>query len=332
MTPPPVTVGSMSEDRSDPGFDAASDPRADNRPVLLFGGPYGNRQATAAVLAEAKRRGITTDRTVCTGDLVAYCGAPRETIAIVRQSGIHVVKGNCDEQLAAGANDCGCGFEPGSACDRLSTAWYAHALSVVGPQDRTYLAGLTPSLDIEIAGARLRVVHGGVSRINAFVFASSAADMKRADFEQADVECASLDDAGMNCAERDDNGVDGIVGGHCGLPFSQVIDGRLWHNAGVIGMPANDGTPRVWYSVLTPRPEGGLEVAHCALMYDHDAAAADMDAAGLPTDYRDALLTGRWPSLDILPPAERAATGVAIAETTLVWAPTGRVSARQTLR
>ena len=37
-------------------------------------------------------------------------------------------------------------------------------------------------------------------------------------------------------------GVDGLVAGHCGLPFTQTIDGRLWHNPGVIGMPANDGT------------------------------------------------------------------------------------------
>ncbi|MDP6260207.1 MAG: hypothetical protein QGH63_14095 [Rhodospirillales bacterium] len=45
---------------------------------------------------------------------------------------------------------------------------------------------------------------------------------------------------------------DGVIGGHCGLPFTRVLDNKLWHNPGVIGMPANDDTPRVCYSILTP--------------------------------------------------------------------------------
>ena len=65
-------------------------------PVLVFGGPYGNLQATAAVLDEARARGIDADRVICTGDLAAYCANPSETIDIVRASGIHVVAGNCD--------------------------------------------------------------------------------------------------------------------------------------------------------------------------------------------------------------------------------------------
>ena len=38
--------------------------------------------------------------------------------------------------------------------------------------------------------------------------------------------------------------LDGVIGGHCGLPFTKVVGDRLWHNPGAIGMPANDGTPR----------------------------------------------------------------------------------------
>ncbi|MCB1546021.1 MAG: radical SAM protein, partial [Rhodoblastus sp.] len=45
-------------------------------------------------------------------------------------------------------------------------------------------------------------------------------------------------------------GVDAIFAGHSGLPFSQSIDGRLWHNPGALGMPANEGDPRVWYSLV----------------------------------------------------------------------------------
>src|SRR5918912_1262126 len=89
-------------------------------PVLVFGGPYSNLQATAAVLAEAGRRGIPPERIVCTGDVVAYGAAARETVALVRRAGIRVVRGNCEESLGQSGPDCGCGFAPGSACDLLT--------------------------------------------------------------------------------------------------------------------------------------------------------------------------------------------------------------------
>src|SRR5690348_4001959 len=110
-------------------------------PALVFGGPYGNLQATRAVVAEAARRGIPAARIICTGDLVAYCGDPAATIDLVRRAGIHVVMGNCDEQLAQHAADCGCGFPTGSTCERLSAAWFAHADAEVDRDARAWLAG-----------------------------------------------------------------------------------------------------------------------------------------------------------------------------------------------
>jgi predicted phosphodiesterase/pyruvate-formate lyase-activating enzyme len=269
-------------------------------PALVFGGPYGNLQATQAVLAEAARRDIPAARIICTGDIVAYCGDPAATIDLARRAGIHVVMGNCDEQLAQGAQDCGCGFPAGSACERLSSAWFAYADTQVERDARAWLGTLPRRLDLRIGGLRLAVIHGSVSRINQFVFASTAAAIKR---HAIDVAAA-----------------DGVIGGHCGLPFSQSIDGRLWHNAGVIGMPAHDGTPRSWFSVLTP-VNGGLHIEHCALAYDHAAAADAMTRAGLPPDYRDALASGIWPSCDVLPYREIRESGVALTPGAVTWTP-----------
>ena len=267
-----------------------------NGPVLVFGGPYSNLQATEAVLAEAVRRAIPPERILCTGDVVAYGAAARETVALVRRAGIRVVRGNCEQALGGNAPDCGCGFAPGSACDRLAAAWYAHADRALGSEDRAWMRSLPPRLDIEVAGFRLAVLHGGVSEISRFVFASTPARVK--------------------ALELDEAGADGIIAGHCGLPFSQVIGGRLWHNAGAVGMPANDGTPRVWFSVLTPG--NGLRIEHVALAYDHAAAARDMRAAGLE-GYAAALETGSWPSCDVLPPAERKAAGAPLAPGAVTW-------------
>ena len=271
-------------------------------PVLFFGGPYSNLEATRAVLAEAVRRQIPPERIVCTGDVVAYAADARATVDLVRRSGIQVVMGNCEEALSKSAGDCGCGFAPGSACDRLSTAWFTHADRQFLPEDRAWMASLPRRLDVVITGSglTLAVIHGSLAEINRFVFSSTPERVKALDLALS--------------------GSDGIVAGHCGLPFTQVIDGRLWHNPGVVGLPANDGTTQVWFSLLTPGPEPrSLVIEHASLNYDHASAAARMRSAGLPGGYADALATGLWPSCDVLPPAEAKKVGLPLTPVVVVW-------------
>jgi predicted phosphodiesterase/uncharacterized Fe-S cluster-containing radical SAM superfamily protein len=267
-------------------------------PVLVFGGPYSNLQATEAVLAEARRRAIPPDHIICTGDIVAYGADAAATVALVRAAGIRAVLGNCEESLGLSAPDCGCGYAEGSACASLAVAWYRHAAQSLDDDARRWMAGLPRRLDIELESARLAVIHGGVRRINRFIFASSPAAAKRAELDAADA--------------------DGVIAGHCGLPFSEIVEGRLWHNAGAVGLPANDGTPRGWYSLLVPSADG-VAVEHHALAYDHRAAAAAMRAAGLPEDYAGALQSGLWPSADVLPAAEMAARSTALSPGGLFW-------------
>ncbi len=269
---------------------------ASESPVLVFGGPYSNLQATEAVLAEAARRRIPANRVICTGDLAAYCAQPMETIDLVRRSGMHVVMGNCDAQLAEGADDCGCGFPGGTACDRLSASWYAFARKKIRPDQQAWLATFPDRIDLLVSGLRLAVVHGSVSQMNAFVFAGSEVTEKREELALS--------------------GADGVIGGHCGLPFSALVDGKPWLNAGVVGMPANDGTQRVWFMVITPRGEGAIDIAHVPLSYDVETAANAMRQAGLPAEYRLGMTRGLWPSLDILPETERMATGTALVPVT----------------
>jgi uncharacterized radical SAM superfamily Fe-S cluster-containing enzyme len=272
-----------------------ADPR-----LLVFGGPYSNLQATEAVLAEASRRGIPPHRVICTGDVVAYGADAKSCVDLVRNAGIGVVMGNCEEQLALDAEDCGCGFAPGSECDRLSAAWFSHARSQLNRDDRDWMRSLPRRLGTSVAGLRLVAVHGSLSEISRFVFASTPSRIKALDLALS--------------------GADGIIAGHCGLPFSQVIDGRLWHNPGVIGMPANDGTPRVWYSVLSPgRAPRSIMVEHASVSYDHQAAAAAMRRAGLPEGYSEALSSGRWPNCDVLPRAESKAQGHPLSPCSLTW-------------
>ncbi|SLN10632.1 Calcineurin-like phosphoesterase superfamily domain protein [Pseudoruegeria aquimaris] len=253
--------------------------------VLLFGGPYSNLQATEALMATAAARGIAADHVICTGDLVAYCGAPRETVARIRAWGCTVVAGNCETQLAEGALDCGCGFEAGTACDLLSRGWFAHADAQVGAEARRWMAGLPDIVTFEHAGRSVAVLHGGARANNRFLWPSDPDSAFAA-------EIAHL---------REIVGpVDAVIAGHCGLAFERVVAGVSWINAGVIGLPPHDGRPQTRYAVL-----GADGARILRLAYDAAAARRAMEEAGLTQGYHAALTSGIWPSEEILPDALR---------------------------
>jgi predicted phosphodiesterase len=259
--------------------------------LLAFGGCYSNLQATEALLAQARRLGIAPANMVCTGDIIAYGADAAATLRLLRATGVISLMGNCEESLAAQADDCGCGFAPGSACDALAAHWYAHALSEVDEEDRRYMAGLAREIEIDLDGKTIRFVHGNLDRINAFVFPSvSNLELQR------QLEIARCD---------------AVVAGHSGIPFTRRLDGKIWHNTGSIGMPANDGTPRGWFSILSVE-EGEIVIAPQSLDYDYTAAAGSMRRKNLPEGYASALETGVWPSLDILPAMDKYFTGIAL--------------------
>src|ERR1019366_8079801 len=219
-----------------------------NAPIAIFGGCYSNLEATVALIQQIDRLGISASHRICTGDVVAYGADAEACVELVRSAAEHVVMGNCEESLAAAKADCGCGFPEGSPCQRLSAAWFAHADRQISPESRSWMATLPQRIDVQIGGARLAVVHGGMEQINQFMFASTSGKIK--------------------ASQLNHTKGDGVIGGHCGVPFSQSVAGRLWHNSGAVGMPANDGTPRIWFSIITPM-EPGLEIQHRAIGYDH---------------------------------------------------------------
>ncbi|MGY8871744.1 MAG: hypothetical protein ACKVJE_15005, partial [Pseudomonadales bacterium] len=71
---------------------------------------------------------------------------------------------------------------------------------------------------------------------------------------------------------------------------------------------ANDGTRDGWYMLVIPTQEG-VGVEWHRLAYDAQSAASTMQREGLNTGYKDALLTGIWPSVDVLPDEERSVSG-----------------------
>lgn len=249
--------------------------------VLVFGGPYSNAHATAAVLGCAADFGIAPSHVICTGDVVAYCGAPGQTIAAIRAADCTVVAGNCEVQLAANALDCGCGFEDGSTCDVLSAGWFAYATAHVRDADRDWMRALPDIATFDHCGARYAVVHGGVTDVARFIWASSDAQV----FEEE-----------WDAIERFVGPVDHVIAGHCGVPFIKTTPRGRWMNAGVVGMPPHDGAPQTRYAILE---QDAFVIRN--LSYDVEGAVSDMETAGLTQGYHRALRTGHWPSQDVLP-------------------------------
>lgn len=267
-------------------------------PLLVFGGPYSNLEATVAMRTEAERLGIPPGNVICTGDVVAYAAAPEETVQLIRDWGIAVVAGNCEEQLAEGADDCGCGFAEGSVCDLLSRGWYPYALQRTSDENRAWMGSLPERIDIVYGGAKICVVHGGAEQNNKFLFASER--------EKLEAEFASA---------RTKLPADMVIAGHAGIPFVAPLSQGYWVNAGVIGMPANDGTHDGWYALVRQK-SGDLTVELRRLAYDYVAAAAAMRRAGHANGYARTMITGIWPSHDVLPAEELSDTGKALPETT----------------
>ena len=254
-------------------------------PILLFGGPYSNLRATQALIAEAERLSIPADRMICTGDVCAYAAEAEETAQAIRALGCPVVAGNCEDSLGFNAPDCGCGFEEGATCDKLSAEWFAHASKQVTDKTRLWLRGLPGRAVFTHAGKRFVVIHGGAEQVNAFIWPTDGAERKVQEIRLLEAELGAID---------------AVVCGHSGVPFIEGIGAQKWINAGAIGLPGHDGDPRTSFAVL----ENG-EIEMCRLDYDHSGAAEAMEKVGLIAGYHQTLRCGWWPSEDTFPPEMR---------------------------
>ncbi len=263
--------------------------------VLVFGGPYSNRQALEAMREVANKESISPSNIICTGDVVGYCAEPEACVRMVKDWGIHCIAGNVEKQLREGEEDCGCNFNTDSRCDILSKQWYPFAQQQVSHSSLAWMHDLPDHISFRFQGKQGLVVHGSYFDVSAFIFRSTPWRIKDENFNAADADL--------------------ILAGHCGIPFSQKREANMWLNAGVIGMPANDGTPNGWYMILDG-DEGSQSVrySHYPLAYDHRTAYQKMKEAGLPMAYAQTLIDGYWDNCDILPDQETSEQGQPLQE------------------
>ncbi|MGG8497395.1 metallophosphoesterase family protein [Tenacibaculum sp. TC6] len=260
--------------------------------VLLFGGVYSNLQALKALIKIAKKENIAPENCFCTGDLIGYCAQPEETIQTFIRWGARTIIGNVEQQLRNGDMNCGCDFTSGSRCDTFSKAWYPFAQKELSEDAIKWMLTLPDHISFTYAHKKVTLVHGTHQYISEFIFKSTPWNSKASSFQETESDI--------------------IVAGHCGIPFYHKKNELLWLNPGVIGMPANDGQPHVWYVILDDVNEFSYSFKN--LSYNYKKASELMIEKKLPTAYATTLLTGFWDNMEILPQEEQLWKGKNLAE------------------
>jgi len=255
--------------------------------IAVFGGVYNNHLALLELLEDAARRGA--EAVYCLGDLGGFGPNPEKVRPLLAQGNVLAIQGNYEESLASGREDCNCGYtDPRD--NHFAGVSYGYTARNCTPEFKAWMGALPRRRRVRLGDRELLLVHGSPRRINEFLFQSTSP----APFLEVLL---------------DQQRCDAVLCTHTGLQWHRHLpSGRDVINVGVIGRPANDGGPHVWYSMLEAR-EDGLNVELLPLVYDHPGLAAEMRAEGLPEEFVETILTGWWTTcLEILPARERAAS------------------------
>ncbi len=254
--------------------------------VAAFGGVYSNHLALSAAIDDARNRGA--EAAICLGDLGAFGPNPDKIFPLLREHGVSVVRGNYDDSIARGLDDCQCGYtDPrDNHYARLS---YQYTFQNTSEENRSWMATFPEEIRFRMGALEVLACHGSPRQTNEFLWESTTPthflDKLARDFD-ADV----------------------IVGTHTGVHWMRRwADQRAYVNVGALGRPANDGRTAVWYAMLE-LVDDELAVDFVPVRYDHEALAREMRDEELPEEFVETILTGWWTTcLEILPGKERAA-------------------------
>jgi len=255
-----------------------------HRRVALFGGVYSNYLALEAAIADARRRGA--EALYCLGDLGGFGPHPDRVFPLLRQAGVLCIQGNYDASVAQGAADCGCGYSD-PRDNYFARISYEYTVRGTSTENRRRLDALPPVARIRVGASRLLLCHGSPRQINEFLWETTTPDGLIEKF----------------CRETDS---DVVCFTHTGIKWQRMLtNGSRALNVGALGRPENDGTPRVWYTLVTEDPDFAVEFI--PVHYDSETLAREMVREGLPAEFVETVRTGWWTCcLESMPVKERA--------------------------
>ena len=252
--------------------------------IAVFGGVYSNHRALRATIADARAR--RAEALFCLGDLGAFGPYPDRVFPLLIDNDVRAIRGNYDDSIARGLDDCQCGYTDPSD-NYFARLSYRYTLENTSPRWREWMGKLPEHVRVQLGEREVLMCHGSPRRMNEFLWESTTPTHF---LEKL-------------CADHD---ADVILATHTGLHWSRRLSGgRLFANVGAIGRPANDGRTEVWYALLSI--DGSTpEVEFVPLAYDHEALAGEMAEEGLPQEFIETIRTGWWTTCnEVLPVKER---------------------------
>lgn len=230
---------------------------------------HGNLPALETVLRDLEGRGV--DALYCLGDLVGYAPFPNEVTERIRAMDIPVIMGNYDDGVGFDRDDCGCAYKDPGEKERgdRSLMWTRRHVTA---DNKAYLRELLKELRFEADGKRVLLVHGSPRKLNEYLFEDRAIST----FQR--IAAAS--------------GADIIVFGHTHKPYTKLVDGVLFVNAGSVGKP-KDGDWRACYAML--EPAAAEPVRFIRLPYDLEKVTTAIRSSDLPHEFAVDLERGGAP-------------------------------------
>lgn len=254
------------------------------RRIAVFGGIYSNHLALGRAIEDARDRGA--EHLVCLGDLGAFGPSPDKVFALLQGAGVQTIRGNYDDSVARGLDDCQCGYtDPRD--NHFARLSYQYTYANTAPANREWLGSLPASARLRLGELDVLCCHGSPRQMNEFLWESATP-------------------AHFLRKMADDHRCDVILGTHTGIHWSRRLDERRWYvNAGALGRPANDGRPCVWYALLEA-DDAELAIEFVPVHYDHESLCDEMRDERLPEEFIDTIRTGWWTTcLEVLPAKER---------------------------
>jgi predicted phosphodiesterase len=242
----------------------------------LLGDIHANLPALESVLADVGQRD-DIDGTYHLGDLVGYGPWPNETVSLLSDRRIVGVSGNYDSTVATNYHHCGCAYENPHQ-EELSHLSFEWTKQNVSDETRRALADLPFRIDVRpvgghAAGPTLILVHG-TPTLNTLYWTE----------DRPDSFCSKM--AAIAGARSGDV----IAFGHTHKPWTRLVDGVRFVNAGSVGRP-KDGDPRACY-VIVDLGDEGRRVEFVRVDYDLDRTTAGIRESGLPMEFAEVLRAG----------------------------------------
>jgi putative phosphoesterase len=233
--------------------------------VAIITDLHANLPALETVLARVDE--LPIEAIYCGGDLVGYGPHPNEACHLIEERAIPTIYGNYDYAIGRDLEDCGCAYidKHDREIGQLSVDW---TLAHTNDRAKAFMRELPFDLRFELAGRRVRLVHGSPRKVNEYLFEDKPART----FERI----AALADC------------DVLAFGHTHKPWRHEYGGVLFVNCGSVGKP-KDGDPRASFAVFDEGADG-LEVRIERVAYDALAVAREMRAVGLPDELADKLV------------------------------------------